>query len=214
MDADPALLVVGGAAGAAWGFLADRIAARWPAHEGDAVRRVDWRTVAVVAASAVTFALLLARWPDLGDRLVLGVYLAALMVLLATDLDQRLLPDVITLPLIGYTLVVVLLGWDPLIAGKELGLASAIAAGIGAPLVLLVTDRLFGGALGMGDVKLAVSLGLMSGVTRLLTGFLVATVFGATVLLVLMAAGRVGRRSAVPFGPILIGAAVIAAILP
>lgn len=214
MDADPALLVVGGAAGAAWGFLADRIAARWPAHEGDAVRRVDWRTVAVVAASAVTFALLLARWPDLGDRLVLGVYLAALMVLLATDLDQRLLPDVITLPLIGYTLVVVLLGWDPLIAGKELGLASAIAAGIGAPLVLLVTDRLFGGALGMGDVKLAVSLGLMSGVTRLLTGFLVATVVGATVLLVLMAAGRVGRRSAVPFGPILIGAAVIAAILP
>lgn len=213
MDADPALLILGGAAGAAWGLLADRVAARWPAHEGGAVRRVDWRTVAVVGASALTFALLLARWPDLADRLVLGVYLAALMVLLATDLDQRLLPDVITLPLIGYTLVVVLLGWDPLLADKELGLASALAAGIGAPVVLLVTDRLFGGALGMGDVKLAVSLGLMSGVSRLLTGFLVATVVGAAVLLVLMAVGRLGRRSAVPFGPILIGAAVVATML-
>ncbi len=213
MDADPALLVVGGTAGAAWGLVADRIAARWPAHEGGVVRRVDWRTVAAVAASAVTFALLLARWPDLGDRLVLGVYLAALMVLLSTDLDQRLLPDLITLPLMGYALVVVLLGWDPLLADKELGVASALAAGIGAPLVLLVTDRLFGGALGMGDVKLAVSLGLMSGVSRLLTGFLVATVVGAAVLLVLMAVGRLGRRSAVPFGPILIGAAVVATML-
>jgi leader peptidase (prepilin peptidase)/N-methyltransferase len=107
----------------------------------------------------------------------------------------------------------VLLGWDPLLAGKELGLASAIAAGIGAPVVLLVTDRLFGGALGLGDVKLAVSLGLMLGITRLLTGFLIATIVGAVILLLLMALGRVGRRTPVPFGPILIGAAVVGMIL-
>lgn len=214
MDTDPALLSAGAVAGAAWGFVADRISARWPEHEGGVVRRLDWRTGAVVVASAATFALLLARWPDPGDRAVLGAYLAALMVLLATDLDQRLLPDLITLPLIPFALVVVLLGWDPLLAGKELGVASAIAAGIGAPLALLVTDRLFGGALGMGDVKLAVSLGLMCGVTRLLTGFLVASIAGAVVLLVLIASGRLGRRSAVPFGPILIGAGVVATVLP
>ena len=214
MDADPALLVVGAAVGGAWGVVADRISARWPAHPEGAVRPVDWRTIAVVLASAATLALLLARWPETGDRLVLGIHLGALMVLLATDLDQRLLPDAITLPLIPYALAVVLLGWDPLLAGKDLGLVSAVGAGIGAPIVLLVTDRLFGGALGMGDVKLAVSLGLMLGVSRLLAGFLVATVIGAAVLLVLMAIGRLGRRSAVPFGPILIGAAVVGTILP
>jgi leader peptidase (prepilin peptidase)/N-methyltransferase len=214
MDTDASLLVMGGVAGAAWGAIADRIAARWPAHADGAVRRVDWRTVAVIAASAATLALLLARWPALGDRSVLGIYLGALMLLLATDLDQRLLPDVITLPLIPFALVVAVLGWDPALAGKELGLVSAIAAGVGAPALLLVTDRLFGGALGLGDVKLAVSLGLMFGVTRLLTGFLVATLVGAAVLLVLMAARRVGRRTAVPFGPILIGAGVVAAVLP
>ena len=214
MNADPALLVVGGAAGAIWGAFADRLSARWPAHADGVVRPVDWRTIGVIVGSAVTFGLLLARWPETGDRLVLGIYLAALVVLLATDLDQRLLPDVITLPLIPYALVVVLLGWDPLIAGKGLGVASAFAAGIGAPLVLLLTDRLFGGALGLGDVKLAVSLGLMLGVTRLLTGFLVATVIGAAILLMLMALGRLGRRSPVPFGPILIGAAVVGMILP
>jgi leader peptidase (prepilin peptidase)/N-methyltransferase len=214
VDADPALLLVGGAAGAGWGVVADRLAARWPAHAGGAVRRVDWRTLVVVVASALTFALLLARWPATGDRLVLGLYLGALMVLLATDLDQRLLPDVITLPLIPFALVVLVLGLDPLLAGKDLGLVSGLLAGIGAPALLLITDRLFGGGLGMGDVKLAVSLGLMCGVSRLLAGFLVATVAGAAVLLVLMAFRRVGRRTAVPFGPILIGAGVIASILP
>lgn len=214
MDTSPGLLLAGGVAGGAWGLLADRVAARWPSHPDDAVRPVDWRTAAVVAGSAVTFGLLLARWPEAGDWLVLGVYLAALMVLLATDLDQRLLPDVITLPLIPFALGAVLLGWDPLLSGKGLGVASAVAAGVGAPLLLLVTDRLFGGALGMGDVKLAASLGLMFGVTRLLAGFLLATIAGAVVLLVLMGLGRLGRRSAVPFGPILIGAGVVATILP
>lgn len=214
MVTDPMLLVAGAIAGGGWGLLADRVAARWPAHAEGAVRARDWRTVVVVGASAVALALLLARWPGLGDRLVLGLYLGALVVLLATDLDQRLLPDAITLPLIPYALVVVVLGWDPLLSGKELGLVSAIGAGVGAPLLLLVTDRLFGGGLGMGDVKLAVSLGLMFGVTRLLTGFLVASLVGGATLLVLIAAGHLSRRSTVPFGPILIGAGVVAMVLP
>jgi leader peptidase (prepilin peptidase)/N-methyltransferase len=110
--------------------------------------------------------------------------------------------------------VVVILGLDPLLAGKDLGIVSAVVAGIAAPVVLLVTDRLFGGALGMGDVKLAVSLGLMTGITRLVAGFLLATIAGAILLVALMAIGRLSRRSIVPFGPILIAAGVIATLLP
>ena len=140
---------------------------------------IDWRTVAMVAASAITLALMLGRWPDTTDRLVLGIYLAALMVLAAIDLDQKLLPDVITLPLIPFALLAVVVGIDPLLAGKDFALGSAIAAGIGAPVLLLLTDRLFGGGLGMGDVKLSVSLGLMLGVSRLLAGFLLASIAGA-----------------------------------
>lgn len=214
MTFDPATVLLGGLVGGAFGLGADRLAARWPAHTDGATRAIDWRTAAVSIASALTLVLLLARWPATQDRVVLAVYLGALMVLAATDLDQKLLPDVITLPLIPYALALVVLGWDPLLAGKEMALVSAIAAGIGAPALLLVTDRLFGGALGMGDVKLAVSLGLLCGVTRLLTGFLFASLAGGVVLLVLIAARRVGMRSAVPFGPILIAAGVIATLLP
>ena len=66
----------------------------------------------------------------------------------------------------------------------------------------------------MGDVKLAVSLGLMLGVSRLLAGFLLASIAGALLLLVLIGLRRLSLKSAIPFGPILIAAGVIGALLP
>lgn len=213
MSADPLLLGVGAVGGGLLGVAADRLAARWPAHAEGYFRGPGWRTIAVTAASGATFAALLVRWPATQDRVVLGIYLAALMVLTAIDLDQKLLPDVITLPLIPFALLLVILGLDPLLAGKDLALVSALAAGIGAPIVLLVTDRMFGGALGMGDVKLSVSLGLMLGVSRLLAGFLIASIAGALLLVVLIGMRRLSVRSAIPFGPVLIAAGVVGAFL-
>jgi leader peptidase (prepilin peptidase)/N-methyltransferase len=206
-----ALLAV---AGGAWGLVSDRIAAKWPAHADGHVRGIDWRTVAVFVAGGLAFAGLGARWADTRDLVVLGIWFAALILLLATDLDQKLLPDAITLPLIPFAAVVLLLGWDPLLAGKGLGLVSGVAAGLGLPALLLLTSRIFGGGIGMGDIKLAVSLGLISGIYTFIAGFLVASVAFSVLLLVLMAAGRIGRKSAIPFGPFLIAGAIIGALLP
>lgn len=202
------------ASGAMLGAFADRLASRWPRHEDGVSRSIDWRTVVVPATGLVVFAALVLRWSEPRDQLVLGIYFAALIVLLATDLDQKLLPDLLTLPLIVYALVVLVLGWNPLLAGKDLGLVSGIAAGIGAPLLLVITSRVFGGGIGMGDVKLAVSLGLMFGVSHFIAGFLVASIASSAVLLVLIAARRLGLRSAIPFGPILIAAGIVAGLLP
>lgn len=200
--------------GLAIGLAADFVAHRWPAHEEDYRRAaVDWRTLVLAATGALAFGALQQRWAH--DLLALGVYgalFAALLVLLATDLDQKLLPDAITLPLIGYAALVLVLGWSPALAGKELGLASGIAAGIGLPLLLLVSDRLLGGDLGLGDVKLAVSLGLILGVGELFYGLLVASIGFAVVLVLLIAAGRIGMKTPVPFGPVLIFAAFAAAL--
>src|SRR5688500_13157413 len=92
--------------GALFGLGADRLSARWPAHADGRVRPPDWRTVVVVVASGLAFGALAGRWPLVRDFTVLAVYAAALIVLLATDLDQKLLPDAITLPLIPYSAVV------------------------------------------------------------------------------------------------------------
>lgn len=200
--------------GAAWGFLADRVAARWPVHEDGRVRALDWRTIAVSLVGAWGYGALAVRWGEPRDLAVLSIYLAPLVLLLATDLDQRLLPDLLTLPLIPAALLVVLAGWDPLLAGKQLGVASGIGAAVVYPLLLRAGSILFGGGLGQGDDKLLVSVGLMSGLLGFLQGMLAASLFVGAVLLLALATRRIGLRSYVPFGPIIVVAGIVAAIQP
>jgi leader peptidase (prepilin peptidase) / N-methyltransferase len=213
-----AAIVAAALLGAVWGLLADRLAARWPVHEDGAVRAMDWRTPAVVLGGAAAFGLLAGRWTEPADLLVLGIYVAALILLLATDLDQKLLPDLITFPLMAYALVVLVLGLNPVLEGKSQVLVaegdlSAVIAAVAAPALLAITDRLFRGALGMGDLKLAVSLGLMFGLSQLFVGFLIGTVAYAAVVLALVLSKRVSMKTAIPFGPALIAAGVLAAVV-
>ena len=205
-------IAVASLVGAAFGVAADRLSTRWPAHEeGYVPRPIDWRTVLIAIIGAIVSAVLVARWSaEPRDLAILALCAAALLVLLATDLDQKLLPDLITLPLIVVTAVVLVLGWSPLLNSRELGLISGVAAGIGAPAFLLVSDRLLRGDLGAGDLKLAGSIGLLTGVSMLVTGLLVASVLFSAVLLGLMAMRRINLKSAVPFGPVLILAAFVA----
>jgi leader peptidase (prepilin peptidase)/N-methyltransferase len=203
-------------AGGAFGFLADRLSVRWPAHEPDyQPRPFDWRTVVAVGVGAVVGGGLVARWWDQQGFIFLVIVMAALLVLFATDLDQRVLPDWVTLPLIPVTAAALLFGFSPLLADKALGAASGVAAAILAPAFLFVSNRLFPGTgqLGDGDVKLAVSLGLLCGISLLITGLLIASIAFAVVLLTLIAIRKLTFKSLVPFGPVLILAAFVAVLV-
>lgn len=201
----PLALVVG-LLGAAWGLLADRIAARWPAHEDGSVRRVDWRTPLVALFGGASLALLVLRQGDPLALAIFGSYFVALTLLLATDLDQRLLPDLITLPAIPLALIVGLLGWNPLVAGE---LPGALLAALVFPAGLYALSIPFGaGAIGIGDLKLLVSVGLLAGLGRTLAGVLVGALLAGVVVLALLALRRVTLRTYIPFGPFLIVGAV------
>jgi leader peptidase (prepilin peptidase)/N-methyltransferase len=199
--------------GALLGFLADRLSARWPSHEDGSVRPVDWRTPVLVTTGAVGCGVLAIRWPEVGQLTVLGAYFALLLVLMAIDLDQRLLPDVLTLPLIPVALVLLVVGRNPMLEGKELAVVSAVIAAIAMPVFLLVTNAIVRGGLGGGDVKLAVGLGLMSGFTRLFSGFIVASAASSIVLIALLVTRRLSLKTAIPFGPILIAGGMLAAVI-
>jgi len=131
-----------------------------------------------------------------------GAWFAVLTVGLATDLDQRLLPDVLMLPVIPLALVYAVTGRNPLVDGEVL---PAILAAIVIPLALYLPSLPFGaGAFGSGDVKLLLGSGLMLGLVRSIGGLLFGLVVSGVVLGGLLAARRIGRRSYVPFGPFLI----------
>jgi leader peptidase (prepilin peptidase)/N-methyltransferase len=188
--------------GAAWGLVADRIGARWPAHEDGSVRAIDWRTLVVVLLGGASLAALPLRLADVGQVLLFGGYFLALTLLLATDLDQRLLPDIVTLPLAAIALVVALAGWSPLVAG-ELGLA--VLAAVAIPGFLFAVSLPFGsGAIGLGDLKLLVSVGLLTGLARSIAGLVVGALAAGIVIGVLLALRRVTLRTYIPFGPFLI----------
>ena len=208
---DTVLIVLGAVLGAGWGLLADRLAARWPAHEDGSQRAIDWRTPVVAIAGAAAGALLVARFGGLsvsgawvGILVVMAIYTLALVVLFATDLDQRLLPDVITLPLIALALVADSIGIGPYVHDpSEIAVAAVVAVAV--PIGLYLLSIPFGaGAIGQGDLKLLVSVGLLGGPLRLLFGLIAGAVIAALVILFLIALRRITLRSYVPYGPFLI----------
>lgn len=194
------------AAGAALGLAADRLATRWPEHDEEHPpgRPVDWRTLACGAFGAF------AGWL-LGDRFltaepwilaIFGAWFATLVVGFATDLDQRLLPDELTLPVIPLALLLAISGQNPLV-GAELPLTLALAVGI--PFAIYLASIPFGaGAFGLGDVKLLAGVGLMTGGPRMFTGLVSGLFAAGVVLAILLVTRRISRQDFIPFGPFLL----------
>ena len=202
-------MIVGAIVGAIWGFASDRIAARWPAHEDGSIRPIDWRTPIVAVVGAGSGTLLVDRFGgNTGQLALMGLFVVALTLLFATDLDQRLLPDVITYPLIGLALVGFVVGIGPYVRDPtELGFAAAAAVGM--PLFLYLLSIPFGaGAIGLGDLKLLVSVGLLGGPLRLLLGLIGGALIGALAIVALIVLRRITLRSYVPYGPFLIVGAI------
>ncbi len=210
-----------GTAGFGLGLAADRFATRWPEHDEEhpPARAVDWRTGLTALVGAVAFGLLPIRFG--GDPLgfggdplaivVFGAWFVTLIVGLATDLDQRLLPDLLTLPVIPVALVYALSGANPLV-GSEV--VPAVVAALAIPLLLYLPSIPFGaGAFGIGDVKLLIGVGLLAGGSRALSSVVFALALSGVVLLVLLALRRIGRRTYVPFGPFFIIGALWAVLV-
>ena len=161
---------------------------------------------------AVAFGLLPLRFA--GDMLALvafGAWFVTLIVGLATDLDQRVLPDELTLPVIPLALLYAVSGRNPLVDGA---LLLAVLAAVVIPAILYLPSIPFGaGAFGLGDVKFLVGMGLMLGGEHALSATLFGLIVAGVVLLALLATRRIGRRSFIPFGPFLIIGALWAVLV-
>ena len=213
MTVEPISLLLG-LVGAVLGVVADRFATTWPEHDEEHPpdRPIDWRTVVCGVIGAVALGLLPLRFgTDPLALAIFGAWFVTLILGLATDLDQRVLPDELTLPVIPVALIYAASGLNPLVRGE---LVLAILAAVAIPAVLYLPSIPFGaGAFGMGDVKFLVGAGLLLGGDRALGGTLFGLIVAGVVLVVLLAARRIGRKTYIPFGPFLIIGALWAVLI-
>ncbi len=140
--------------------------------------------------------------------IALSVVLILLVVPAALiDLEHRIIPNRITA--LGAALALAIgLALDP--AGEPERLIAGAAAGG----FLLLAALAYPGGMGMGDVKLAGMIGLFLGAAvapALLTALLAGVLVGAVVIA--RRGARVGRKTAVPFGPFLAAGALLAVFL-
>jgi leader peptidase (prepilin peptidase)/N-methyltransferase len=203
-----------GAGGFALGLAADRFATHWPEHDEEHPpgRVVDWRTAVVALVGALAFGLLPLRFgTDPLALVIFGAWFGTLVLGLATDLDQRLLPDLLTLPVIPVAFLYAISGANPLVGNEAV---VAIVAALAIPAVLYLPSIPFGaGAFGLGDVKLLVGVGLLAGGSRALGSVIFALVLAGVVIVVLLVTRRIGRRTYIPFGPFFIAGALWAVLL-
>ena len=206
--------LVAGLVGVVLGVAADRFASRWPEHDEEHPpgRAIDWRTAVCGAVGGLAMAgLVLEFSADPLALAIFGAWFVTLIIGLATDLDQRLLPNELTLPVIPVALIYALSGRNPLVGDDWL---AAVAAAILIPAILYLPSIPFGaGAFGLGDVKLLIGTGLLVGGERALGGTVVGLLIAGVVLALLLVTRRIGRRSYVPFGPFLILGALWAVLL-
>lgn len=150
-----------------------------------------------------------AGWILFGLWLVSVVILAALFLY---DLRWSLLPNALTFPLIGISIVwvaVYYLGLAPAnlsTAAADLMLGIASVAGLYGFLHLVSK----GEWVGLGDVKLGIFMGLVLGWKQGLLAVMLANILAFCWIVPGLLSGKVTRKSRIPFGPFLIVATLLA----
>jgi leader peptidase (prepilin peptidase) / N-methyltransferase len=189
---------------------------RAPARRRLALRCGHCRTslgtpLALELSTAAVLALVLGRFGGQPDVVAFGFFGVLGVALAAIDIAAQRLPDRLTLP--AYPILIILLGGAAVAGHDFAALLRALLGGLvlaGAYLMLALVRP---GQLGGGDIKLAGVAGLALGWLGwpiLIAGAALGFVLSAVTSLALLAARRITLRSAICFGPFLLGGALLA----
>ncbi len=163
--------------------------------------RIGLRYPTVELATALLAAACFADFGLSLRALAAAIFCGALVAITATDIERMIVPNRIVLP----ATVVVLalqLAWKPSVEWP--------VAGLGASLFLLLAALAYPAGMGMGDVKLALLLGVADGRTVPLA-LALGTLSALVPSLVLFSRhGRAARKMAIPFAPFLALGGVVA----
>lgn len=146
---------------------------------------------------AVLFVAVVLRFHGDAGEIALGlVFVSTLLAVTLTDLEQRIIPNRILIVAAVLAIAIAAVS-DP---GS---LPERVAAGVGAGGLLFLAALAYPGGMGLGDVKLAATMGLFLGVW-VIPALLIALLSGSLVGIALIVRdGLAARKRAIPFGPFL-----------
>jgi leader peptidase (prepilin peptidase)/N-methyltransferase len=136
-------------------------------------------------------------------------FVAASIAMILIDVEHHRLPNSLTLS--TYAVVVTGLAITAMVGQEWHSFGRAIFGGLGLALVYAALAMAFPKGMGWGDVKLALVVGTAMawvGWDALVVGGFGAFLLGAVWGVASIATGRAGRKSALPFGPFMVVAAI------
>jgi leader peptidase (prepilin peptidase) / N-methyltransferase len=155
---------------------------------------IAWVYPAVEAMTAVLVAGCILAFGLTAEALVAAFFCAVLVVVSATDLAHRIIPNRVVLP----ATAIVLAAQTLLEPSPEWALGALGGGGF-----LLLAAIVYPAGMGMGDVKLALLMGAMLGRT-VPVGLMIGMVAALVPSVVLLARhGSAARKMGIPFGPFL-----------
>ncbi len=156
------------------------------------------RSIIVELVTSGFFVFLLWHYNE-GLSLRLGLmvlYTAILILITVTDLEHRLIFNIVILPAILLAAVAAFLTPD-------LRWKVALLGGATGFILSFLAYLLGRGALGQGDVTLSTFLGLIIGFPHILLSLIFGVFLGGIVSLLLLVTGRVTLKTFIPYGPFL-----------
>jgi leader peptidase (prepilin peptidase)/N-methyltransferase len=164
-----------------------------------------WRPVyssGLEILSAGVFLALSIRYGSDIKLLVGALYSSLLLTVAAIDLDHRLVLNRLSYPGVVLALLGSLL-WP------GIGVVSALLGAVVGLAIFLVLQVLGRGALGVGDMKLALLIGAMRGFPDVFNALLLGTLLGGLAAAFLLIVMRKGRKASIAYGPYLAAGAIL-----
>ena len=173
--------------------------------------------ILVEIGCGILFAYLAWRFGLTWELSLTAIYCLVLLILLVTDLEKMLLPNVITYP--GFIIVFVLsaavmaLNFEPrwffhipatgFFSIVNNYLVSSLLGALTGFILLLLVAVVSRGGMALGDVKLAALIGLMTGFPIIFVALFLGVIGGGLIAGLLLLSGRRSRKDPMPFGPFL-----------
>ena len=143
------------------------------------------------------------------------IYASIFLVIFFIDLEQQLILDIVVYPAMVLALIFSFF-WNGFYQWPSAGISNALLGGaVGLAfmgsvyLIALWRYRSMGGGMGLGDVTIAVLIGLVTGFPLVFVALVLGTLGGGVVAVSLLLLRLRRGRDPIPFGPFLAAAAMV-----